>query len=121
MTYPDIQIETFRREPPAPLAPRPLNLPAPEETRLSNGLRVVFVEHDRLPLVSYRLSFRTGDAHDPPDLPGLTDILTGMLNEGTQTRTSRQIAEEVARIGANLSAGASSDYTTVGASALSQF
>jgi zinc protease len=118
---PDNQLETFRRQPPTPLAPRPLNLPAPEETTLANGLRVVLVENARLPLVTYRLALRTGDAHDPPSLPGLTDILTGMLNEGTETRTSRRIADDVARIGATLGAGASSDNTTVAASALSQF
>ena len=117
----DTQLETFRRQPPAPLAPRPLNLPTPSETTLANGLRVVFVENPHLPLVTYRLAFRTGDAHDPPGLPGLTDILTGMLNEGTEARTSRQIADDVARIGATLGAGASSDNTTVAASALSQF
>ncbi|HEY9404096.1 MAG TPA: pitrilysin family protein [Pyrinomonadaceae bacterium] len=117
----DTQLETFRREPPAPLAPRPLNLPAPVETTLANGLRVVFVENTRLPFVTYRVAFSTGDAHDPPALPGLTDIMTGMLNEGTQTRTSRQIADNVARIGATLGSGASSDTTTVAASALSQF
>jgi zinc protease len=121
MTHIEAQSETFRREPPAPLAPRPLNLPAPEETTLANGLRIIFLENTRLPLVTYRLAFRTGDAHDPPGLPGLTDVLTGMLNEGTASRTSRQIADEAARIGATLGAGASSDNTTVAASALAQF
>jgi zinc protease len=114
-------IETFRREPPAPLAPRPLNLPAAEELTLANGLRVVLVESKRFPLVSLRLAFPTGNAHDPADRPGLTDIVAGMLNEGTESRTSRQIADEVARIGATLNAGANSDYTTVAASALSNF
>jgi zinc protease len=115
------QTEDFRRQPPAPLAPRSLNLPTPQETTLANGLRVVIVEHDRLPLVSFRLAFPTGDAFDPRDLPGLTDTMTDILVEGTETRTSRQIAEEVARYGATLSAGASSDYTTVAASCLSTF
>ena len=99
--------EEFRRQPPEPLAPRPLNLQTPEEVTLANGLRVVILEQPRLPLVSYRLAFRTGDAHDPPALPGLTDVLTGMLNEGTETRGSRQLAEEIARLGASLSAGGS--------------
>ena len=111
--------EEFRQRPPAPLAPRPLNLPRSSETTLANGLRVVVVESDRVPLVSFRLAFRTGDAFDPPDLPGLTDVLTHMLTEGTESRTSRQIADEVARLGATLAAGASSDYSTVAASALS--
>ncbi|MFL6227839.1 MAG: M16 family metallopeptidase [Pyrinomonadaceae bacterium] len=121
MSTPDLQTESFRREPPAPLAPRPLNLPASEELTLANGLRVVLLENRRLPLVSLRLAFPTGDAHDPADRPGLTDLVAGMLNEGTESRTSRQIAEEVARIGATLNAGANSDYTTVAASALSPF
>ena len=121
MSQTESNIEAFRREPPPPLAPRPLNLPAGEEWTLANGLRVVFVEQPRLPLVSFRLAFRMGDAHDPPELPGLSDILTVMLNEGTQTRTSRQIADEVARIGATLNAGSNSDYTTIAASALTPF
>jgi zinc protease len=115
------QPEDFRRQPPASLPPRPLNLPAPTETMLENGLRVVVVEQERLPLVSFRLAFRTGDAFDPPELPGLADLLSDMLAEGTETRTSRQIAEEVARYGATLSAGASSDYTTVAASSLAAY
>ena len=115
------QTEDFRQQPPAPLPPRALNIPSPTETTLANGLSVVFVEQGSLPLVSLRLAFPTGDAFDPPELPGLTDTLTNMLVEGTETRTSRQIAEEVARYGATLSAGASADYTTVAASCLSSF
>jgi zinc protease len=121
MSQIETELETFRREPPAPLAPRPLNLPVPEETTLANGLRVIFLENTRLPFVTYRLAFRSGDVHDPPGLPGVTDVLAGMLNEGTESRTSRQIADAVARIGATLGAGASSDSTTVAASALAQF
>jgi zinc protease len=113
------QTEEFRRQQPAPLPPRPLNIPTPLETVLPNGLRLVIVEDKRLPLVSYRLSFRTGDAHDPPELPGLMEMMTGMLTEGTESRNSRQIADATARIGATLTAGANADYTTVAASALS--
>jgi len=82
---------------------------------------VVVVQDQRLPLVSYRLALRSGDAHDPQELPGLMDMLTGLLTEGTQSRTSREIADEVARLGATLQAGANSDYTTVAASSLTTF
>jgi zinc protease len=81
----------------------------------------VVVQDQRLPLVSYRLALRSGDAHDPAELPGLADMLTGLLTEGTQSRTSREIADEVARLGATLQAGANSDYTTVAASSLTTF
>lgn len=115
------QTETFRQHAPTPLAPRPIQLPLPSETALSNGFRVVIVEDNRLPLVSYRLAFRAGDAHDPADFPGLTDLMTGLITEGTPSLTSRQIADEVGRMGATLNAGANSDYTTVAASSLATF
>src|SRR5437870_5305007 len=111
--------ETFRREMPVPLAPRPLSIPRPATTTLANGLQVVTVEAKHLPLVSFRLAFRSGDANDPADIPGLSDMMTHLMNEGTKTRTSKQIAEEVERIGATLMAGSGSDFTTVAASALS--
>src|SRR6266481_8130897 len=113
--------EDFLKQPPPPLPARPIKLPAAYQTTLSNGLIVVVVEDSRLPLVSYRLALRSGDAHDPPELPGLMDMLTGLLTEGTESRTSREIADEVARLGATLHAGANSDYSTVAASSLSTF
>src|SRR5215211_8624907 len=115
------QQEHFRSQAPPPLQPRPILIPTARETTLANGLTLVVVEDRRLPLVSYRLAFRIGGAFDPPQLPGLTDLLAGLLPEGTQEKTSKQIAEEVARMGASLSAGATSDYTIVAGSALSQF
>ncbi|HEX7330139.1 MAG TPA: pitrilysin family protein [Pyrinomonadaceae bacterium] len=115
------QQEHFRSQAPPPLQPRPILIPTPRETTLANGLKLVVVEDKRLPLVSYRLAFRVGGAFDPPELPGLTDLLAGLLPEGTQSKSSKEIADEVARIGASLSAGATSDYTIVAASALAQF
>lgn len=115
------QPQPFLKQAPAPLAPHPIQIPEASETTLPNGLNVVLVEDRRLPLVSYRLSFRVGDAHDPTEFPGLTDLLTGLITEGTQSLSSRQIADEVGRMGATLSAGANSDYTTVAASSLATF
>jgi zinc protease len=116
-----MQTETFRRELPPPLAPRPLNLPEPFETTLANGLQLTFIEDRRLPLISFRLAFRSGDANDPTELPGLSDMLSHLLTEGTESRTSRQIAEEIERVGATLSVGSSSDFTTIAASGLAIF
>ena len=115
------QQKNFRQQAPLPLPARPIQIPQALETTLPNGLGVVIVEDTRLPLVSFRLAFRAGDAHDPPQLPGLTDLLTGLITEGTESLTSRQIADEVGRMGATLSAGANSDYTTIAASSLAMF
>lgn len=114
-----MQAETFRREMPPPLTAHPLNLPVPFTSTLSNGLGLVLIEDRRLPLISFRLAFRSGDANDPERLPGLSDMMSHLLSEGTETRTSRKIAEEIERLGATLSVGSTSDFSTVAASSLS--
>src|SRR5687767_9536240 len=115
------QPEIIRSEAPAPLPSRPIAIPTRKETVLPNGLSLVVVEDSRLPLISYRLAFPVGGAFDPPDLPGLTDLLASLMPEGTTSKTSKEIADEVARMGASLSAGANSDSTIVAASALTHF
>src|SRR6185436_11098336 len=97
------------------------NLPEHVEITLPNGLGLVVVEDKRLPLISFRLAFRSGDANDPEELPGLSDMMSSLLTEGTVKRNSRQIAEEVERFGATLAVGSSSDFTTVAASSLSVY
>ncbi len=113
--------EDFRKTAPAPLAPKPFDIPKPFETVLPNGLKVVIFENNRLPLVSYRLAFKTGEINDPVDSTGLTSALTSMLNEGTRTRSSKQLAEEIERLGASVSANANEDNTIVSGSALSLY
>lgn len=115
------ETEAFRSQMPPPLAPRPLKLPEHIEITLPNGLGLVVVEDKRLPLISFRLAFRSGDANDPEELPGLSDMMSSLLTEGTQKRNSRQIAEEVERYGATLAVGSSSDFTTVAASSISLY
>jgi zinc protease len=113
--------EDFRKTAPAALAPKQFDIPKPFETVLPNGLKVVVFEDKRLPLVSYRLGFKTGSIYDPKDSIGLTSATASLLNEGTKTRSSKQLAEEIERLGASISAGAGEDTTTVAASALSMY
>jgi predicted Zn-dependent peptidase len=111
--------EDFRKTPPKPLDPRPFGIAKPFETTLPNGLKVVVIEDKQLPIVSYRLIFKTGDAND--DSNGMMSAMTNQLNQGTKNRTSKQIAEEVEKLGASLFAATSSDNTTVAASALTMY
>jgi zinc protease len=113
--------EDFRKSAPAPLAPVAFNIPKPEKTALENGLKVVLFEDKRLPLVSFRLIFLAGDASEPKDSVGLNSALASMLNEGTESYSSRQLAEEIERLGAHLAASSGSDNTVISASSLSLY
>ena len=111
----------LRKNPPAPLAPVSFDIQKPFETTLRNGLRVVIVENERLPLVSFRLAFECGDVNDPEGSTGLTSAMTAMLTEGTENYSSLQLAEKIERLGSSIGASASDDFTIVSASALSLY
>lgn len=113
--------KAIRKTVPEPLAPLPFNISQPYSTTLKNGLRVVIFTDERLPLVSYRLAFLSGEADDPADMIGATSALASMLTEGTVNYSSRELAEKIERLGASVSASSSEDFTIVGASALSMY
>ena len=103
---------------PEPLEPIAFNVPAAFETTLENGLRVVIFEDSRLPLVSYRLAFLSGEANDPAGRNGLTSAMASMMTEGTENYSSRELAEKIERLGASLHVSSSDDFTIVSASGL---
>jgi zinc protease len=109
------------KSPPGPLAPISFDIAKPVETTLDNGLRIVIVENGRLPLVSLRLTFNSGDINDPKGARGINSAVAQLLTEGTENYNSRQLAERIERFGAGLSASASDDFTIVSASALSLY
>jgi zinc protease len=89
-----------------------LVLPAVQRRKLSNGLDVLVVEHHELPVVSLNLVMKMGAAGDPADKAGLASITADMLDEGTATRSSLEISDQLARIGSSLNIGAGWDSTT---------
>lgn len=113
--------EDFRKTAPESLESITFDIPKPFETTISNGLKVVIFENRRLPLVNFRLAFFSGDADETTDNIGLTSALASMLNEGTQNFSSSQLAEEIERLGASISASSSADFTFVSASGLSLY
>ncbi len=109
-----------RTKPPATASLPPFKLPSVFETALPNGLRVVLVEDKRFPLVTLRLAFEAGSKFDPKDLPGLSEATAALLTEGTKTRPSRQLAEELAEIGGALRAASGPDGLTIQGNALAE-
>lgn len=109
------------RKHPEPLAPVSFDIPKPFQTTLDNGLRVVIFEDERLPLVSFRLAFNSGDINDPKHAAGLTSALASMITEGIEEYSSLQLAEKIERLGSSISANASDDFTLIAASSLSLY
>src|SRR5918997_2212427 len=111
-----------QKTPPPPGAARPLNLPKITEKKLANGLTVVLAPLPNVPKITSVLTFRSATtASDRQAHPGIAQIAAAVANEGTDTRTSKQIKEEVRSIGGTLSLGSDADSTTMTATSLSEF
>jgi predicted Zn-dependent peptidase len=100
-----------------------VQLPQPVEAKLANGVTVLILEDHRLPIVLAELHLRgAGALFEPGTSPGLASATAQMLREGTDKRTSRQIAEDLDRLGASIGAGSDfgSTETVFTASGLSE-
>jgi predicted Zn-dependent peptidase len=113
--------QTIDRTTPPDTPPIPAyKMPPVHETRLRNGLSIIRVEDTRFPLVSFRLSFQAGSKFDPKGLSGRSGMVAGLLTQGTTSRSSRDLAEELTSIGATLNGTASPDILTLGGSVLAE-
>jgi zinc protease len=117
-----VSIAAQQKTPPPPGPARPLNLPKITEKKLSNGLTVIMAPLPNVPKVTAILTFRSATtAADRDKHPGIAQIAGAVANEGTETRTSKQIREELRSIGGTLFLGSDADSTSMSASALSEF
>lgn len=84
----------MRMDQPPPIAPLPKpDYPEIPDTVLGNGLRVLTVEDFALPKVSLCLAWPTGRTSDATGNLSLTSLAIELLEEGTETRPARQIAD----------------------------
>ncbi len=85
---------------------------------LDNGLIIIMVEHHELPIVAMELLVRSGSAHDPQEKHGLSHIVSQLLREGTRSKDSLEISEEIDFIGGSLRVDCGYDATSVSTTAL---
>ncbi|HWP94499.1 MAG TPA: pitrilysin family protein [Gammaproteobacteria bacterium] len=97
------------------------DFPAHESATLANGLEVLLARRSAVPLVEFNLMLDAGYAADQFGRPGTADLALAMLDEGTKKRTALQIADELERLGAQLSADSDLDVSSVELSALKRY
>jgi zinc protease len=101
--------QNWRNIPPKPGASPEIHLPVPHVFTLANGLKVYLAEDHSLPVLNARLVDLAGADGNPPDKPGLAGFAARMLAEGTNHRSSSEIADEATRLGATLQTSADTD------------
>ncbi len=97
-----------------------VKLPRPVETKLANGMKLLVVESHRVPSISLHMTVPSGDLRDPEDIPGIADATAALIRLGTKTRSSKEIAETLAELGASVSVGTGEGEGRISLSSLTE-
>ena len=105
---------TVDRTKPPELGPPPrVSLPPILTRQLPNGLKLLIVEQHELPLADFVLLVGSGGTADPAGKTGVANLTASMLREGTTTRKSLDIADQISFLGISLFPQASWESSTL--------
>ena len=96
-----------------------LTFPKLEHGKLKNGIEVILAQRHAIPVIQVQLMFDAGYASDQGHGAGTSAFTMAMLDEGTKTLDSLEIARREERLGAQISAGSGLDTSSVSLSTLS--
>jgi zinc protease len=92
------------------------------ETRvLGNGLEVRALAHRSVPVVSVVLLLPGGSSSDPATRPGLAALTADLIDEGSGGSDALQVADRLARLGADLDIDVTVDATVISLTTLARF
>ncbi len=90
-----------------------IKFPDVQRAKLKNGLNVILLERHSAPIVNVALAVDAGYASDSPSKAGLASLALNLLDEGTKTRDTFQIVNQLDSLGARLGTGSSLDMSFV--------
>jgi zinc protease len=105
---------------PALAAPPDVAFPTVQRATLSNGLKVILLERHSAPLVNMTLAVDAGYAADTAEQAGAASLALDLLKDGTTTRDTFKIADDLDALGAQVLTSSSLDLSYVRLRALSR-
>jgi predicted Zn-dependent peptidase len=90
-----------------------LAFPTVQRAKLTNGIELVYANRATVPVTQMVASFDAGTAADVADKLGTQAMTLAMIDEGTKSLNSIQLAEAKERLGLDIYTGSSADRTTV--------
>ena len=108
----------FPTTPPPIGAPKAFKVPIRRTFTLPNGMKVSLTPFGTVPKATVRLAIRTGAIDETANELWVSGLMADLMAEGTATRGSRDLAEEMAGMGGGLAIGAGDDLTNITADVL---
>ncbi len=87
---------------------------------LPNGLVLLHHQKSNLPIVEAQVLVKAGAIRGSDELAGRANLCAALLDEGTSSRSSVQISEEIEFVGGSLYSSGGMEYSTAGVSVLTK-
>ncbi|MEM7380180.1 MAG: pitrilysin family protein [Bacteroidota bacterium] len=110
-----------KETPPDGGTPKNFNLPEKEIINFDNGLKLIMVPYGSIPKASIRINIKTGNINETEEQVWLADLLADLLEEGSTTKSAKQIADEMAGMGGNLNISVGVHNSSISSSVLYEF
>jgi zinc protease len=110
-----------KQSPPEGGTQKDFTLPASTTFTLDNGIRATLVHYGSIPKVAVSVAVFAGNYNETDAEGGLADVVGTLLKEGTATRSAKQIAEDAAGMGGDVTVAVTGERTLVGGAVLSEF
>ncbi len=106
-------------EPPYGQSPD-LNIPEVWESSLDSGMKIYGITNNEVPLVQFRCIIQGGLLLENSESVGVSNMLAQLMEKGTATKTTAQLENAVAKLGATINISASDESITVSGTTLSK-
>ncbi len=97
-----------------------VSIPSIWQDKLGNGMVIYGIEQSELPLVQFTIVLEGGQLLDGLDKPGIANLMTDIMKEGTRNKTPEELEEEIELLGATINMYTSRDRITITANTLSR-
>ena len=78
------------------------NTPELWKGQLDNGMKVIGIENNEVPLVQFDITIPGGQFMEPLDKSGVSSLLSDLLMQGTKTKTPADLEEAIGLLGASI-------------------
>ena len=95
------------------------NLPQSSELILDNGLRVIFIPKNKLPMIRMSLMINAGSKFDPVNKNGLSYLTSLVLDEGADGMNALELSDEFDMLGTSFNLSTDNDLINISLQTLS--
>ena len=96
------------------------SLPEIEKFNLANGLEVLYIQKNKLPIMRLNLITRAGSKFDPQNKKGLANLFAMSIDEGAGDYSSLELSEEFNYLGTSFNANSNKDRVNLSIQTLTE-